>query len=250
MNTRRWARFVPLFLMLLVAASHARDARAPDASSLAAIGIGDAQLTPEFWIARLDDPDQIVLDRGAIAAQNAKLRALDASMHDLGALPETLGRAEVRAWIERLADVPTDTLYDENGDVLASATLERIVRNRDLEAIPETRPTRHGLVVQRAALRTFPTRQRVFDEPGDTDIDRFQESALFPGTPVVIAHASADRQWWFVISPRYAAWIEQRAVAEGGAAQIAAHVAKQPYRVVTGATVRTVFTPERPALSQ
>jgi L,D-peptidoglycan transpeptidase YkuD (ErfK/YbiS/YcfS/YnhG family)/cell wall-associated NlpC family hydrolase len=243
-------RLLSLLLALLGATCHARDARTSAESVLRTLGVTEARLTPEYWIAKLDEPDRVVLDRAAIAAQNAKLREFDPSMHDLGALPETLGREQVRAWIEDLADAPSRVLYDETGDALAPMAVDRIVRNRDLDAIPATQPTRHGLVVRRSALRTFPTRERVFREPGDTDIDRFQESALFPGTPVVIAHESADREWWFVVSPRYAAWIEQSAVAEGSVAQVAAYVARQPYRIVTGATVHTVFTPEQPALSQ
>jgi L,D-peptidoglycan transpeptidase YkuD (ErfK/YbiS/YcfS/YnhG family)/cell wall-associated NlpC family hydrolase len=250
MKSTQLLRFLSLLLALLGATSHARDARTPEESALRAIGVTEARLTPEFWIAKLDEPDRIVLDRTAIAAQNAKLRELDPSMHDLGALPDTLARTRVRAWIEDLADAPTRALYDETGNALDPAVIDRIVGNLDLDAIPETQPTHHGLVVRRAALRTFPTRVRAFREPGDTDIDRFQESALFPGTPVVIAHESADRQWWFVVSPRYAAWIERSAVAEGSAAQVAAYVAKRPYRIVTGATVHTVFAPGRPALSQ
>ena len=73
---------------------------------------------------------------------------------------------------------------------------------------------------------------------------------MFPGTPVVLAHASRDRQWWFVVSPRYAAWVEKKYVAEGSAAQVSGYVDKTPYRIVTGATVGTVVTPEQPALSQ
>ena len=113
-----------------------------------------------------------------------------------------------------------------------------------------TQPTRYGMVVRRADLRTFPTRARVFNAPDDdTDIDRFQESALFPGTPVAIVHASRDGEWLFVVSPLYAAWIEKQAVAEGAADEVFAYTHKAPYVVVTGATAHTVFTPERPELS-
>src|SRR3546814_3478587 len=62
-----------------------------------------------------------------------------------------------------------------------------------LKAIPVTQATRYGLVVHRADLRTFPATTRVFSSDGHTDIDRFQESALFPGTPVAIVHESADK---------------------------------------------------------
>jgi cell wall-associated NlpC family hydrolase len=131
-----------------------------------------------------------------------------------------------------------------------AATLDAVVANLALGAIPAQQPTRYGLVVHRAALRTFPTTLRVFSEKGDTDIDRFQESAEFPGTPLVIAHASADGQWLFVLSPRYAAWIEKNDVAEGSAAEVFGYADKAPYRVITGAVERTVFTREQPAVSQ
>jgi hypothetical protein len=73
---------------------------------------------------------------------------------------------------------------------------------------------------------------------------------LFPGTPVVIAHASEDGEWLFVVSPLYAAWVEKRYVAAGSGPEIFDYWRKTPYLVVTGATVRTAFTPQRPEISQ
>jgi cell wall-associated NlpC family hydrolase len=91
---------------------------------------------------------------------------------------------------------------------------------------------------------------RVFDEPDDgTDIDRFQEDALFPGTPVAIVHESLDGEWLFVVSPRYAAWISRNDVALGSRDEVLAYTHKEPYVVVTGPTAHTVFTPERPEVS-
>ena len=235
-------------LALAAAPLHARDTTALPAHGV--IGVGDAQLTPDFWIARLAQPDRVVLDRAAIAAQNAKLMREDESMHDLRALPVTLSRKQVAGWIEDLAEAPTKPLYDVAGQAVATATLDAIVANRHLDAIPASQPARHGLVVQRADLRAFPSTLRVFSSIGDTDIDRFQESGVFPGTPVLLAHESRVGQWWFVVSPRYAAWIEKKYIAIGSAAQVFGYVDKTPVRIVTGATVRTVFTREAPALSQ
>jgi len=67
---------------------------------------------------------------------------------------------------------------------------------------------------------------------------------------VVIVHESADRDWWFIVSPLYAAWVEKRFVAEGTREMVFAYVHKTPYLVVTGATVKTVFTPELPPVSE
>lgn len=214
------------------------------------LGVGEAQLTPAFWVGLQAEPDQVILDRAAIEAQNAKLLQLDPSMYDLRALPKTLGREQVAGWIEALSERPDRPLYDVDGQPVPVATLDAVVGNLALDAIPAQQPTRYGLVVRRAALRTFPTTLRVFSEKGDTDIDRFQESAEFPGTPVAIVHASADGKWLFVVSPRYAAWTEKDSVAEGGAAEVFGYADKTPYRVITGAVERTVFTREQPAVSQ
>ncbi|MEO6519270.1 MAG: NlpC-P60 family protein, partial [Pseudoxanthomonas sp.] len=50
-------------------------------------GIDEAQLSAEFWVARAEQGERVVLDSAAIAAQNEKLRRIDASMNDLAALP-------------------------------------------------------------------------------------------------------------------------------------------------------------------
>jgi cell wall-associated NlpC family hydrolase len=214
------------------------------------VGVEDAYLSPEFWIARLALPDRVELDAKAIAHRNALLFELDPSMHELAVLPATLDRATVNGWVEHMSTPPTRTLYDERGEAVPAADIEALVANVDLAAIPASQPTRFGMVLQRADLRSFPTALRVFSSDDDADIDRFQESALFPGTPVAIVHASKDGKWLFVVSPRYAAWIEARLVAEGDREAVLAHAAKAPYRIITGAKPRTVFTREQPQLSE
>ena len=214
------------------------------------IGVQDAYLSPEFWIARLNGADAVVMSRAEIDAQNARLMRVDKSMHDLAALPPTLDRAQVQAWLDHMSRRPDEPLFDVRGDALSASAIDAFVANADRDAVPEQQHTRYGLTVHRAALRSFPTLERVFDERGDTDIDRFQESALFPGTPVAIVHASRDGEWLFVVSPRYAAWVRKDAVAEGARDAVLDYAAAEPYRLVTAAKVRTVYTPEEPRVSE
>jgi cell wall-associated NlpC family hydrolase len=214
------------------------------------IGVTDAHLDPEFWVKRGGSTRRVVLDEAAIDDQNAKLRQLDRSVHDIEALPATMKGADVRRRVESMSERPAAALYDEQGREVDPATLDALVANANVAAIPETQATRFGLVVRRADLRTFPTRLRVFNSRGGKDIDRFQENALFPGTPVAILHESRDGEWWFVVSPVYAAWIGKGDVAQGPASQVFAYTHKEPYLVVTGTAVRTVFTPEQPGVSE
>jgi cell wall-associated NlpC family hydrolase len=171
-------------------------------------------------------------------------------VRDLRALPAALSGADVRSWIEKLSSRPSVTVHDVHGEAVPAATLDELVSALNLDEIPASQATRYGMVVRRADLRTFPTRLRVFNSKDDTDIDRFQESALFPGAPVAIVHASRDGQWLFVVNDFYAAWIERAAVAEGSKDEIFGYGSKSPYLVVTGATAKTVFTPEAPGVSE
>ena len=246
-----WLVVGALALVVGAAPLSARDATAalPVAAS-GIIGVSAAQLTPAFWIARQKQPRHVLLDTTQIATQNAKLMQLDRSMHDLRGLPATLDRAQVSGWIEALAQRPRQPLFDVRGSLVPDATLDALRDQLALGEIPAQQRTRYGLIVRRSALRTFPTTLRAFSTAGDTDIDRFQETAEVPGTPVVIVHASRDGAWLFVLTPRYAAWVVAGAVAEGTAAQVFDYAEHTPYRIVTGAVERTVFTREQPAVSQ
>jgi hypothetical protein len=220
---------------------------APD---LGVPGVVPAHLQADFWIRLQPQPERVILSPAAIAAQNRALLERDRSVYDLERLPATLTRAQVRDWVAGLSRAPTRQLFDQRGDSVAAAQVAEWVSAVQLDAIPSDQTPRFALISRRANLRTFPTATRVFSARGNTDIDRFQETALFPGTPVVIVHESRDGQWWFVVSQNYAAWVEKAVVAEGTREQVLGYAAKTPFLVVTGARVLTVFTPERPEVSE
>jgi hypothetical protein len=210
----------------------------------------EAMLTPDFWIQQLAQPDRVLLGAEAISAQNTRLFQLDPSMRDLRTLPTMLTQAEVVAWIKGISELPKRPLYDEKGEPVPADVLRQVSDRLALDSVPAEQRTRYGLVLRRAALRSFPTDLRVFTSADDSDIDRFQETAEFPGTPVVIAHESSDGLWLFVLSPRYAAWTRKDNVAEGSAEQVFGYAQRQARRVVTGPRVETVYSPEQPAVSQ
>ncbi|NID17159.1 SH3 domain-containing protein [Luteibacter yeojuensis] len=214
------------------------------------VGVGDAQLTPDFWVAKLTDGDKVVMDRAAIAALNERVATLDPSMHDIRHLPATLPRGQVEGWIEKLTRKPGKPLFGVEGKPVPAATIDGVMANAAIDSIPAQIAPRYGMAVRRSMLRGYPTDLRVFSDADDTDIDRFQESALFPGDPLVTVHTSKDGKWAFVVSPRYAAWVHADDVAYGDAAAVFAHADATPYRVITGAKPRTVYTPEAPSVSE
>lgn len=241
-------RFASAMLLAIVGLWPGVSAHAA-APATAIPGLTSSMLSPDDWIARLDAPDAVVLDGDAISAQNAAMRRDDGSIHAPLALPDRLGRRTVEAWIQGLSTRPAQPRFSAAG-VVDDATLDAWMDALALDTLPARITPRFGLVVRRADLRAFPTTTRVFSQSGDTDIDRFQEDALFPGTPVAVLHASRDGDWLFVESERYRAWIEARHVAIGARDAVADYVVRAADGVVvTGATARTVFTPDAPAVS-
>jgi hypothetical protein len=212
-------------------------------------GVDARHLDPAFWAARAPAAQSVYFDTAAVAAQNERLERLDPTVHDLEALPSALQGAQVQGWVDRLSGRAEDPLYDERGREYTAPELDALAAGAAAEAVPETVAPRYGLVVRRADLRRFPAAARAFEEQGDIDIDRFQESAAFPGTPVAIVHESRDQAWWFVVTPTYRAWIEKAAVAEGAADAVFGYVHRAPFLVVTGSQVRTVHTENRPEVS-
>ena len=69
--------------------------------------------------------------------QNARMRQQDRHVHDLEALPATLSRTEVRAWLDPLSAPPTRTLYDDQGREIAAARLAAIAANAAVDAVAE-----------------------------------------------------------------------------------------------------------------
>ncbi|MCC4601076.1 SH3 domain-containing protein [Xanthomonas melonis] len=237
-----------LIVFALPCAAVSRSASVPTPHA-APFAVDDAQLTPDYWSQRTPGAQVPRLSGAQIADFNARLLRDDASMHDLSRLPATLPGAAVRARIQALSAPPTRALYDAHGHRIAAARLAQWQRTLALDALPPQVAPRYALVVQRAALRTFPTSERVFASPDDRDIDRFQESALYPGTPVAVLHASADGAWRFVIAANYAAWIAADHIAEGSRTDVLDYAQHGARLIVTAAHVQTVYTPELPAVS-
>ena len=237
-------------LCLLLAAALSGPVLAANADDTVPFQLHASQLQADYWIARLPAAQRPLLDAAQVQAFNAHLLRHDASMHDLQALPERYTATQVRAQVLALSAPPTRTLYDASGAMLDATQLAALHSALALDAIPAQVAPRYALVVRRADLRTFPTRQRAFSGRDDHDIDRFQESALYPGTAVAILHISGDGQWLFVLAPNYAAWIERDRVAEGERTAVLDYARRMPRLVVTGARALTAFTPELPAASQ
>ena len=209
-----------------------------------------AMLTPEYWIARANTPDKLLLTPQQIEEMNAKSNSTDPATRDLTRVAPVLSREQVLAWLKEAANPPTKPLVNAKGEEIPAAEIAAAQANAGVDKVAASTPARYGLSVRRATLRTYPTTLAAYATKDSTDFEVFQGGVLFPGEPLVIAHESVDGQWFFALTTQGPVWIKKIDVAVGAAAEVFGYTRQQPYRVVTGDKIRTVYTPEAPEVSE
>lgn len=214
------------------------------------IGVAPEMLSSEYWIARTQDANRVLMTPVQVAAANAKLFAENSAMVSLQKLGPMITRAQVLRWIKETGPFPALPQFDRQGQAIPQSALEDVAHNVGEENVPASVPIRYGMAVRRTILRSFPTALKVYSSRDATDVDNFVGGVLFPGEPVVIAHASTDGKWLLVVATQGPEWVEKEDIAEGPEARVFAYQTQKPFRVVTGDEVRTVFTPEEPRVSE
>ena len=212
--------------------------------------VSEAQLSVDFWLERTRNAGQLLGDATAIERFNETLFASDPHMVELANFPRQLMGSEVRERILAISKPASAELQSPSGVVLDVDGYQRYTKNLGLEGIPASVGVGYALAVVRSNLRTYPTDDRWYKTGEDQNLDRFQESALFPGDAVAVLHDSADGEWSFVQSHNYAAWVRSETIAAGERGVIENYRRPREFLLVSGDKVRTNFNPEYPALSE
>ena len=240
--------------MVLTAFAAASPSVAQDVSRIVppsgVIGVQDAMLTPDYWIARTASPNTLLMTPGEIGARNRRSFASDPNLVDLARIGPTISRERVLEWIKSIASPLTTPPVDAKGKPISRDALNDAVANEDIDSIPANQAARYGMAVRRAQLRIYPTELHAFASIDALDFESFQAGILFPGDAVIVLHRSRDRRWLLVQSWQGPAWVRDEDIATGAAAEVLGYRGAGPFRVVTGSKVRTVFTPEAPAVSE
>lgn len=204
----------------------------------------------DFWIERTERVDEVLADRARISSLVKGAFRDDPNLVDLQNYPETLPGADVESRIRVISRRPADAVYFSDGEAVGTGDFARYEKNLNIEAIPDSVAVRFGLTLRRADMRTWPTLEFVFKTHDTFDLDRFQESGLFPAEPVAVLHESADGQWFFVQSYNYAAWVLKDKIVTGDREKIFKYRDTDAFLVVAGSKAKTNFNPKVPAISE
>jgi hypothetical protein len=217
------------------------------------IDIKEQQLSANYWLKKLprtkNQADQVLLTKAEINNQNQIVIDNNPFVNDPLAIGDTLSKQALLNIINSISKVPSGAHFYENGKQLTQKNYQHYLLNLNKQALKQNNKIHFGLVVKRSSLRTFPTTDKVFNLEQDHDIDRFQESAVFPGDVVAILYTSTDNKWLLVQAYNYVAWLGKSAVAVGEKKTIKNYKNTDDFLVVTGSKIFTNFIPKHPEIS-
>lgn len=214
------------------------------------IGLTQEKLEPGYWLKRAPLGEAALISPQAIVERNERLLKNEPTMVSWPDWPDNVSVEDIRNRIEALSKRPQTALFINSDKAVSEIEINDWMENLNLSQIQASDNRLFGLVVARAPLRRFPTDVRVFERQGSLDIDRLQESALFPGTPVAVLHESKDLKWLFVQAENYAAWVSSDKIGIANRNEVLAYALRNPRLYVTGSQVRTVFHPYAKYISE
>ncbi len=200
--------------------------------------VAPAMEDARYWADKLADKNRLILDKVGIDAFNTAVRQhMPPLVYDLTAYPQALDK-KVLTYMLRQAKLPARAVYSGGSPVPASfftALQEQV----NLAGIKDSNDVRYAFAVTRASVRRFPTAQGVFDSPGDSEFDTFQETIVDPAEPLLVLHQSRDGRWYYVQVRNYRGWVAAGDVALALGREVwLAYASRPDFLVVTGKNLR------------
>lgn len=214
------------------------------------IGVDVQHLDASFWLNKLEDKQPVLMHPQQIQQHNHQLFSNNKYINDPLALADQLDQKTMLDIVNKASSVPSSGRFYDDGVQLTDNDYTVYQNNMNLAQIKSSNTIQFGLVVKRSSLRRFPTSDRVFNDGMDKDLDRFQESGVFPGETAAVLLTSKDQQWLLVQVYNYVAWMQAKDIAIGDKSEVQAYLQDKPFLLISGSKVQTNYVPKKASVSE
>jgi hypothetical protein len=236
--------------------------------------------TPEYWISRMSDPDEVLLTFAEIQRRNTAFqsflkrpdpfRGIPADRRpalmswwpgflpfppNMQAVTPAARSDSVQSWIAaQIKYLRAGSFANVTGVRYSTRDLDRFEREMARDLIPQTIVPRHGVVVRPALLRVIPSflppEQGICDSSlsvsGKTiritvHWDTWNNGVLKIGSPIETLHTSRSGEHLFVLSGSLFGWVRADDIAFAGEREIREFNEPSDFVVCTGDRV-TLYT--------
>lgn len=165
----------------------------------------------QFWLDKMDQPDQVVLTQDQIAAVNQSM--MDAwgtdwvgGYYDITRFPETVEREWLVERMDYLDLRHTKLFY--KGQAVSEAQWDAYYEVMAWGEIDAKTVVSYGVIVHNTPMLDLPTEDILTDSSLDETSNSLQQTMLKINEPVVVIHESSDGQWLYVAANEYMGWVK------------------------------------------
>lgn len=202
------------------------------------------QLSADYWINRLPDPDRVLKTPAQLKLFNQEIHLMIRERVDIfkpGVLATgTQYRNLIKSEYETVSKRKLFDIHDKYFPKDFFATqIEPIV---NWQAISDKLSPQWGVVTRPTSVRALPTNVKMLEEKGDIEFDQLQYTLIKIWSPVAILHTSKDGQWYYVQAPYVRGWVKSKHVAIFSSRKaLQEKVKSQKFIVITGESVPVCF---------
>ncbi len=202
------------------------------------------QLTPDYWIDRLPDPDKVLKTPEQLKFFNQEIHMMikeRINIFQQGIFATgTQYRNLIRSEYETISNRKLFDIHDKYFPKDYFPTqIEPVV---NWKAVPDKLSVKWGVATRPTSVRALPTNVKMLEEKGDIEFDQLQYSLIKIWTPVAILHTSGDGQWYYVQAPYVRGWVQSKHIAIFQSRKALQEKVKfENFIVVTGESVPICF---------
>lgn len=189
---------------------------------------------PEFWIENLENKNDILMSREKIEEYNNKSFSKVDVLMDLWGHNPSIEKQELVSLINSISSIPKEERYKSDGNIMDKDYYKMLIDNLNLDSIKDTNNINYGITTDRTNFRTFPTYEASYRKQGDSQFDRFQETAVYPLEPLIIYTESKDGEWYFARMYNYVAWVPKDNIILGEKEEIFDFINNEKFLVTIG----------------
>jgi hypothetical protein len=173
------------------------------------------QLSADYWINRLPNPDLVLKTPQEIHQLNQEIRAMLSSQIDIFELEPHRRGIDIRDQLEfEYQTVKGRVLFDVEGAAIPKTIFEEKIKPvMQWEKVPEKIKLKWGAATRATSVRALPTDVKMLEEIGDIEFDQLQYTLIKLWTPVAVYYTSQDGQWVYIQAPYVRGWVKASDIA-------------------------------------
>ncbi|MBR4574557.1 MAG: SH3 domain-containing protein [Lachnospiraceae bacterium] len=181
--------------------------------------VSEEMLSYEHWLKDSSDSDRVLAEADEIKRLNESfLHCTDCNMNDLAAAEGTYNgkSANLARWKSAMSSLSAyldGNHYDRSDDAVSGPYVMEILNNIEDPDASTLEEIRFGIAVHRSDVRAYPTDLIIADDPGDSDFDNVQNSAVRVGEPVTVYASSSDGKYYYCNTSCVSGWIPSEDIA-------------------------------------